>query len=192
MPARKLKFLANRYYHIYNRGVNHGAIFFLEDNYTYLLRLLKKNHKRYQISIAAYCLMPNHYHLLLKSHHDDTIATFMQSLFGAYTQAVNRQQNRQGTLFQGRFQAILVDEEGYFSHVACYIHANPVLAGLTRTCQDWRYSNYLDVIGERTGTLKNDDVVPARFATGAVYQQFVEAYITDRREIRGLARYFLE
>jgi REP element-mobilizing transposase RayT len=192
MPTRNLKFLANRYYHIYNRGANHGAIFFLEDNYTYLLHLLKKNQKRYDISIAAYCLMPNHYHLLLKPHRDDTISAFMQSLFGAYTQAVNRQQSRQGTLFQGRFRAIWVSEEGYFSHLACYIHANPVLAGLTQTCQDWLYSNYLDVIGERGGTLKNDDVVPARFATGAAYQQFVEAYITYRREVRGLERYLLE
>ncbi len=192
MPTRKLKFLANRYYHIYNRGVNQSKIFFSKDNFTYLLRLLKKNRKRYHISITAYCLMPNHYHFLLKPHRDDTVSAFMQSLFGAYTQGVNRQQDRQGPLFQGRFRAILVEEEGYFSHLACYIHANPVLAGLTETCQDWPYSNYLDIIGEREGTLKNADLVPAHFATGAAYQRFVKEYIAYRREVQGLERYMLE
>jgi putative transposase len=192
MPSRKLHFLADRYYHIYNRGVNRGDIFFSPDNYAYLLRLLKRNMKRYQVSMAAYCLLPNHYHFLLKPYQVDTISKFMQSLFGAYTQAVNRQQDRQGPLFQSRFCAIMVDTEGYFSHLARYIHANPVLAGLADTCEGWVYSNYLDVIGKRDGKLKNTDLVPACFATGAEYQQFVEDYIIYRREIQGLERYLLE
>ena len=119
----------------------------MPENYLYLLRLLKKNVNRYALSIAAYCLMPNHYHLLLKSTRDNTAAPFMQSVFGAYVQAVNRQQQRQGPLFQGRFRAILIDREGYFAHLARYIHANPVLAGLAETPQAWPYSNYQDIIG---------------------------------------------
>ena len=192
MPKRKVQFLANHYAHIFNRGVNRGDIFFSPENYGYLLRLLHQNQKRYQISICAYCLLPNHYHFLLKSHQDDTLSPFMQSLFSAYTQAVNRQQNRQGPLFQSRFRAIPVDEERYFAHLACYIHANPVVGGLAGTDEDWPYSNYLDVIGKRSDTLKNTDLVPERFATGAEYQEFVQDYITYRREIEGLERYVME
>ena len=73
MPFRRVPFLANHYYHIYNRGVNHNNIIFSPDNYTYLLRLLKKNLNRYTISIVAYCLLPNHYHFLLKPERDDNL-----------------------------------------------------------------------------------------------------------------------
>ena len=101
MPFRRIPFLANHYYHIYNRGVNRNDIFFSPDNYIYLLRLLKKNLGRYTISIAAYCLLPNHYHFLLKPEQDDNLHLFMKSLFGSYSQAINKQQNRQGPLLQG-------------------------------------------------------------------------------------------
>lgn len=182
MPTRKLSFVTNQYYHIYNRGVNREAIFFLPDNDVYLLRLLKKNIARYGLSLAAYCLMPNHYHFLLKPTRDDTVAPFMQSVFGAYTQAVNRQQGRQGPLFQGRFRAILINEEGYFIQLARYIHANPVLSGLTDTPQAWPYSNYQDIIGQRNGTLKNADLVPGCFPTGEDYRLSVEGYIAEIAE----------
>jgi len=179
MPTRKLTFVTDQYYHIYNRGVNREAIFFLPDNYVYLLRLPKKNIARYGLSLAAYCLMPNHYHFLLKPTCDNTVAPFMQSIFGAYTQAVNRQQGRQGPLFQGRFRAILIEGEGYFIQLARYIHANPVLSGLTDTPQAWPYSNYQDIIGQRNGTLKNDDLVPGCFQTGEDYRLSVEGYIAE-------------
>jgi REP element-mobilizing transposase RayT len=101
MPPRSITFLAQHYYHISNRGVNRGEIFFCEENYLYLLRLIRKNLPRYNISIVAYCLLPNHYHLLLMPITDNTLNRFMKSLFGSYVQGVNKQQNRLGPLFQG-------------------------------------------------------------------------------------------
>lgn len=192
MPFRRTPFLANHYYHIYNRGVNRSDIFFLPDNYIYLLRLLKKNLNRYTISIVAYCLLSNHYHFLLRPERDNNLHLFVKSLFGSYSQAINKQQDRQGPLFQGRYRSIWVDEEEYLVHLARYIHLNPVTAGLVSTPQAWPYSNYLDVIGQRPGTLKDTALVPERFPTSDAYRQFVEDYLDHGQAIEGLEKYLLE
>jgi len=191
MPVRLLRFLAGHYYHLYNRGVNYEAIFFSPDNYTYLLRLLKKRLVCYPMAVIAYCLMPNHYHFLVKLEQDDTLPQLMRGLFGAYVQALNRQQSRQGPLFQGRFRAIMVDEDAYLTHLARYIHANPVVAGLVATPEAWAYSNYQEVVGLRAGTLCDDTLVPGYFPTGQAYREFVEDYVAERREVAGLERYLL-
>ena len=116
----------------------------------------------------------------------------MQSLFSSYSQAVNRQQDRQGPLFQGRYRAIWVDKEEYLVHLARYIHLNPVAAGLVATPQGWPYSNYLDVIGQRAGTLKGTTLVPERFLTGDAYRQFVEDHLYHKEAVEGLEEYLFE
>ena len=192
MPPRSMPFLADHYYHIYNRGVNRGEIFFCEENYLYLLRFIRKNLHRYNIKIVAYCLMPNHYHLALIPSSDNTLNLFMKSVFGSYVQGVNKQQKRLGPLFQGRFRHTLVDKDEYLVHFARYIHLNPVMAGLSETPQEWGYSNYLDVIGLRAGTLKDQTLVPDRFPDGEAYQQFVDEYLHTRKQIQGLEKYLLD
>ena len=192
MPPRRIPFLANHYYHIYNRGVNRNRIFFSDDNYLYVISLLRKNIKRYSIDIVAYCLLPNHYHLLVKPNEDNNLSLFMQSLFGSYTQAINKQLEREGPLFQGRFHSILVDKDEYLAHLARYIHTNPVVAELARSPQEWPYSNYKDILGNRGGILKDSSLVPDRFETGHDYQVFVEDYLYSQREIKGLGNYLLD
>jgi REP element-mobilizing transposase RayT len=192
MPPRLIPFLANHYYHIYNRGVNREQIFFCEENYRYLLRLIRKNLHRYNISIVAYCLLPNHYHLLLLPMADNTLNQFMKSVFGSYVQGVNKQQNRLGPLFQGRFRHTLVDKDEYLIHLARYIHLNPVMAGLCDKPQEWGYSNYIDILGDRSGSLKDSTLVPDRFSDGEAYRGFVEEYLHSRKQIDGLEKYILE
>ncbi|UCF62260.1 MAG: transposase [Anaerolineaceae bacterium] len=174
MPRRRIPFQAGQFYHIYNRGINKGKIFFSHENYIYCMRLIEKNSKRYLVTFIAYCLLPNHFHFLLKPEKDNKISQFMNSVFGSYTQAVNKQLARQGPLFQGRFRAVLVDREEYLIHLARYIHLNPVMAKLTNTAQDWPFSNYLDVIGLRDGNPKDITLVPQHFETGDLYRHFVE------------------
>jgi putative transposase len=192
MPTRSVLFLADHYYHIYNRGVNREKIFFSSENYLYCIRLLKKNLARYSITIVAYCLMPNHFHFLLKPGQDNNVSQFMKSLFTSYVQAVNKQQGRQGPLFQGRFCAVVVDKEEYLVHLVRYIHLNPAMAKLVSTPEAWTYSNYRDVIGQREGTLKDATLVPGRFPTGEAYRQFVEEYMQHTQEIEGFEKYKLE
>ena len=192
MPTRGSPFIANFFYHVYNRGVDKGAIFFSEENYLYFLRLLKKNLERYAVNVVAYCLMPNHFHFLLSPVLDDNISRFMKSLLGSYSQALNKQRQRSGPLFQGRFQSILVDRGEYIIHLARYIHLNPVKAGLVSSLDEWCYSNYLDVIGLRSGKLKDASLVPERFASGDDYRKFVEEYWEETKEPKDFEGYLLD
>jgi putative transposase len=129
MPRRGDVFLEGNYYHIYNRGLNGEAIFIVEENYLYCLQLVKRNLTRYDVRLIAYCLMPNHYHFLLRQESAIPLTKFISSTFISYVQALNKQIRRTGPLFEGRFKHKLVDKEEYIIHLCRYIHLNPVNAG---------------------------------------------------------------
>lgn len=175
MPRRT--FSQGNIYHIYNRGANRAPIFFNQENYLYCLRLIKKYALKYQIAFLAYCLMPNHYHFLLRQDGHTPISKFINVLFNGYVQAVNNQKNRSGTLFEGRFKHKLVAREEYLIHLCRYIHANPVKAGLVTRLEEWPYSNYLEWINQRPGTLVDHDFVDAYFPKRQSYTEFVLDYL---------------
>jgi REP element-mobilizing transposase RayT len=176
-------FQREQYYHIYNRGASRGRVFFTDDNYEYCLRMVKKYRMRYQVSIIAYCLMPNHYHFLLRQEGDQGISRFVQTLFNSYVQALNRQCNRSGTLFEGRFKHVHVGRLDYVVYLGRYIHRNPVRADLVSRPEHWPYSNYLDVVGDRSGTLKDEAFYRQMFATPADYSDFVLEGLADPTDI---------
>jgi len=153
MPKRQTQFLQGHYYHIYNRGANRENIFFCEENYKHFLKLMKKYLLGNEIAVIAYCLMPNHFHFLLRLDGEDNLSEILARLFRAYVLAVNNQQGRSGTLFEGRFRDMHVDRDGYLQHLCRYVHANPVKAGLVTDLDEWPYSNYLEWVGERPGKL---------------------------------------
>jgi REP element-mobilizing transposase RayT len=181
MPHRGDVFARDHYYHIYNRAVGGGLLFFNSGNYEYCLRLVKRFCRKYGATVIAYCLMPNHYHFLLRQETDTPLSKFINVLFNAYVQAVNRQQKRKGTLFEGRFKHVWVDREEYLIHLCRYIHLNPVKAKLVSRLEDWPYSNYLEWIGQRPGTLKDETFIRDRFPTPEAYQQFVADYQDEER-----------
>jgi REP element-mobilizing transposase RayT len=182
MPRRGNVFAKECYYHIYNRGVERGQLFFGSDNYEYCLRLVKRYIIRYGVTVIAYCLMPNHYHFLLYQKTEQALSKFIGVLFNTYVQAVNRQQGRSGTLFEGRFRHVQVDRDEYVMHLCRYIHLNPVKAGLVPGPGDWLYSNYLDWIGHRPGTLKDEAFIRKYWETPAQYQAFVSNYQEQDRQ----------
>lgn len=116
----------------------------------------------------------------------------MKRVFQSYVQGINARQQRDGPLFRGRYEWVVVDEEAYFRHVACYIHLNPVEAGLIDAPEVWRYSNYRDVLELRKGTLVSPALVPDRFRTSEAYRGFVKRCIEERKEIEELDRYLLD
>jgi len=189
VPYRGDVFVQDHYYHIYNRGAGRGLIFFNPGNYEHCLRLVKRYYDRYGVTVVAYCLMPNHYHFLLRQETDQPLSKFINVLFNAYVQAVNRQQGRKGTLFEGRFRHVWVDREEYLIHLCRYIHLNPVKAGLVAEIGDWPYSNYLEWIGERAGRLKDDVFIRDRFPTPEAYQRFVADGQDDVRARELIGRY---
>jgi REP element-mobilizing transposase RayT len=183
--------IPGHFYHVYNRGVNRQRIFAHDGNYRFLLRRTKRYLKDYDLSVIAYCLMPNHYHFLLRPGEDDALSRFIQRLFNSYTQAFNRQHDRSGTLFEGRAKSILVDDERYVLYLCRYIHLNPVKAGLVTHPSEWPYSNYREWVGRRSGTLVDHTFIEADFSTPREYESFVTSDIDQSLE-QELQSYYLE
>jgi putative transposase len=129
------------WYHVMNRGLNHRRIFHNVIQRHMFLKLLDDIHNRYHIQTHAYCLMDNHYHLLLHTP-EGNLSRAMRHLDGLYTQQFNRQENRDGPLFRGRYKAILIEAENYGLELTRYIHLNPVSANICSNPEDYIWSSY--------------------------------------------------
>lgn len=129
------------FYHVINRGNAGENIFKANRDHEAFLAYLEAAVERFGIAIHSYCLMTNHYHLLIETPHAN-LSTAIQWLNVSYATWFNKKRNRQGHLFQGRFKAILVDADDYLTQVSRYIHLNPVRAKMTETPQDYVWSSY--------------------------------------------------
>ena len=181
----KLIYTPGYTYHIYTRGVNRQPIFFANHNWGFFIRCLRQYFTPEKVIIIAYCLMPNHYHLLVRILCDDFGLSVMQPFSTSYTKAINKEQNRVGSLFQGRYKGKQVDKDGYLLHLSRYIHRNPVTAGLVAHPADWQFSSYRDYVGLRQGTLPNPDIVLSQLPSVAAYAEYVETG-DDEQEIKHL------
>ena len=191
MPYRQDVFTAGEVYHVYNRGVDRKDIFAQPENYLYLLGKVKQLVAELPITVLAYCLMPNHYHFVLRQEGDVPVSQFIQRLFQTYTQAFNKQQGRRGPLFEGRFHHVHVDEDDYIVHLCRYVHLNPVAAGMVADPSAWPYSNYLEWVEARPGTLVDRDFIRQYFSTPEAYAAFVRDGIPAERE-RELKPYLID
>jgi len=147
--ARPLRLeFAGALYHITSRGDRREAIYENDDDRENFLSILGDVCETYRWSCYAYCLMGNHYHLLIETR-DGNLSRGMRQLNGVYTQRHNHSHKRVGHVFQGRYKAILIDKDSYLLEVARYIVLNPVRARMVRTAQDWPWSSYRDTVGLR-------------------------------------------
>ncbi len=192
MARRNVPFLPNNYYHVYNRGASKGVIFRDDRDYRFLLKQFPRRLCEFNISIIAYCLMSNHYHLLLRQNGDRTISDFMQAVFGVYSLAFNSVHERSGTLFEGPFRAVLVDSNEYLLQLCRYIHRNPVDAGMVLKPEQWLYSNYREFVGLRSGALVDRNFVLTNFGTPHEYREFVENYVPPEKTQNVLRHYLFE
>lgn len=176
----EIAWLPGHYYHIYNRGARRLTIFREEANYLFVLHRMKKYCKLFTLSIIAYCLMPNHYHFLVRQNALAPAGWLAQRTFNSYSKAYNKLYQHSGTLFEGRFKAVLVGEDRYLRHLCYYIHANPVKDGITRQVEAWPYSNYLEWTGQRNGTLVDHDFVHEYFGDGATYAAAMLDFVRTR------------
>lgn len=196
-------FLPGVYYHIYNRGNNRQPIFFQHENYQYFLNGLRR-YVRPAASMIAYCLMPTHYHLLVRVERTKSSALnsdahvsvasergfstsgsqdfslAMQRLTISYTKAINTRFSRVGALFQGAFRSKPIRTYEYLLNLCIYIHANPVKDGLAASPDAWLYSNYCMWIGEEIGVLYDPVFINGHFPSIAEYKSLVLRYIQTR------------
>jgi REP element-mobilizing transposase RayT len=180
-------------YHITSRGNAKQEIFLDDKDFTDFLDVLCFVVKRYNWILHAYCLMKNHYHLLIETP-DGNLSRGMRQLNGIYTQKFNRRYNRVGHLLQGRYKAILVDKDSYLLELCRYIVLNPVRAGIVREPGEWRWSSYKATAGYGKGlSCLIRDWILSQFSTGRVeakrrYRDFVRAGIKEGppwKELKG-------
>jgi REP element-mobilizing transposase RayT len=151
------------FYHIYNRANGNEKLFLSDDNYKFFLKQFKK-HISPVAELYCFCLMPNHFHLLVKIKDEkvlqitfpkfQTLEKFdsiniqkfiskqFSNLFSSYTQAFNKEQNRKGSLFMKNFNRKRIDKDEYLKTVIEYIHLNPIEAGIVNNLTEWKYSSY--------------------------------------------------
>ena len=129
-------------YHVTSRGNERKAIFKSEVDKDAFLKVLRSVNKRYNWICHAYCLMDNHYHLLIETP-DGNLSRGMRQLNGVYTQIFNKQHSRVGHLLQGRYKAILVEKERHLLEVCRYVVLNPVRARIVEMPEQWKWSSYM-------------------------------------------------
>ncbi len=186
MARRKVAFVQGSYYHIYNRGANREPIFRSDENFRFLTQRLKEYTSEWQVTVIAYCLMPNHYHMVLRQDGASALSGFVQAVFNSYSKAFNKMHARRGTLFEGPFRANAVLKDEYLVHLCRYVHRNPLDAHLVTNLNDWLYSNYLEWTDQRSGTLVDREFVSSHFPTPQTYTRFVPEYTPSKHLERAI------
>ena len=168
-----VEFIPGEYYHIYNRGARQLTLFHERSNYQLVLQHIGQYFVELNLSLIAYCLLPNHYHWAVRQDGSQPAGLLPQRVFNRYSKAYNVLYQHSGTLFQGRYQAKHVDSQVYLMQLCRYIHGNPVRHGICRNLNDWQYSNYPEWIGRRSGKLVDRELVASRFPDPKEYEAFV-------------------
>ena len=170
------------FYHVMNRGQARRNIFMEDKGRQSFLGLLADIARLWKVEIYAYCLMDNHYHLLLSTPIGG-LSRAMRHLDGIYTQSFNRVHHRDGPLFRGRYKAILIDAEEYFLSVVRYIHQNPVGAGTVSDIDRYRWSSHWEYLNNKQCPEWLDRCsVMSRFGGLKEYQRFMHDEIEEEIE----------
>ncbi|NOY52707.1 MAG: transposase [Deltaproteobacteria bacterium] len=174
------------WYHVMNRGRRREKVFLSDSDYLGFLEILRDTSKMWNLKVSAYCLMPNHYHLLVQTP-DGNLARCMRHLNGLYTQRFNRTYETDGSLFRGRYKAVLIDADSYLLDVLRYIHRNPIDAGLAKEMEDFAWSShkgYLSSAGKWKWLYKDGliSMFSGQKDSRSAYLEFVTGRIPDTVE----------
>jgi len=218
MPIRKVPFATEEFYHVYNRGNSRQTIYQTASDYNRFISLLYlangssaidlreiKEDELFEfargeqlVAIGAYCLMPNHFHILLTPLVEDGVVIFMRKLATGYSMYFNKKHHRTGSLFEGRFKSEHVDSDNYLKYLFSYIHLNPVkllqpdwqqqgIVNLQDTftyLDTYRYSSYIDnTMSRPESNILNRAPFPEYFATKQAYDSEMKDWLTYDDEL---------
>jgi len=179
----KIPFVSGWFYHVFNKGNNKDNIFFNEANYKYFLQKFDQYLSKY-IDTYTFCLLPNHFHILirvkgtksrntqednakkhlkqkLKNHEkseeiNQTIIQQFSNFFNSYTKSINKQQDRNGSLFKKHFKRKIILDKKYLSHIVFYIHLNPIYHKITDDYENYKWSSYWRILEDRPTKLQKE------------------------------------
>src|SRR5437879_2161146 len=165
-------------YHLINRGVKQLPIFYDDHDRQRFMRLLCQTQNEFPFILHNYCLMTNHYHLLLQTVKH-SLSKILQYFNGRYGALFNKRWHHVGHVFQGRFHSIVVDTDNYLTTVSRYIHLNPVRAGIVQKPEDYAWSNYRSIISSNTDPIADPSFLLGYFGMHpagqrGAYRRFVE------------------
>jgi REP element-mobilizing transposase RayT len=173
-------------YHVLSRGNERRDIFFDDRDRHLFLTTLGEMSQRFGVEIFAYALMPNHYHLLMRTHRPN-LSRSMHWFGVTYTNRLNARHNRTGHLFQGRFKSILVENDAYLIQLSCYIHRNPLRAGMVERLADYPWSSYLAyAYGLKPPEWLSTELILSSFGGRSkhlAYRQKVRAYAREEKSL---------
>lgn len=206
------QFAPNTFWHVYNRGNGKQDIFRDEEDYKFFLFRLKENllpllvsviikphrsHTPYirkslppeAFTLLSYCLMSNHFHLLIRQNSIVPVSKLLSKLCTGYSKYFNKKYDHVGGVFQDQFKSVLVSSDSQLFWLSAYIHQNPVVVDIVKKLEDYQWSSYLDYVGLRKGQLCDKDFIIKMIGSVAGYSKFVLgsfAKIKERKDIKYL------
>src|SRR3989344_3689465 len=175
MPRYARLTAPNLFYHIINRGIEKRLIFRQQSDYLKFLKYLYRCKTKFDWIIYCFCLMPNHFHLLIQTQ-EDPLGSVMKSLQTAYGVYFNHKYERVGPVFSGRYKSIICQKDEYLLQVSKYIHLNPVKAGLVKRPADYPYSSYKEYVDRANIDLKILDKRAMKIFLGEDSKKGIEVY----------------
>ncbi len=191
MPSKNLQknYLEDAYYHVYNRGINKRNIFLDKKDYAVFLNLLKRyldkkfakdsKGREYdrlhgRLELLAFCLLPNHFHLLLYQYDTGAMTRLASGVFTSYTTYFNKKYKRVGPLFQARYKASHITQDSYLQHISRYIHLNP------QKYKEWEFSSLPYYLDKKQAEWVKPDKILGLFEDREDYSRFVQDYEAQR------------
>lgn len=194
MPYRITPFIDGQFYHIYNRGIEKKPIFLNRRDQNRFLQTMKyyqfegpkprfsnsfknpffkkQDLNKKIVEIICYCIMPNHFHFLIKQVKEGGITEFLSKLSNSYTKYFNTKHKRIGPLLQGEFKAVLVESDEQLLHLSRYIHLNPLVSYVVKDLNLYEWSSYEEYVIPKNGLCAKEDIL-GFFKTPEKYKQFV-------------------
>lgn len=228
---RNIEFINDHFYHIYNRGVLKNNIFTDSGDYARFIHYLyefncnsRKHNTRRNcgrmfeqnqnvrgrasniggalVDVICWCLMPNHFHLILRQRVENGIRKFIHKVETGHAMYFNKKYNRSGVFYEGRFKAILIEEDEYLAHLSRYIHLNPLdliepgwkengiknLKTVSRFLENYKWSSYLDYIGKYNfPSILNKEPMGWYFSSLEEHRKFIQGWLrTDTDTVEEL------
>ncbi len=189
------------YFHVYNRGNKKEDIFLDEFDFGFFLSKLKqylfpseKDKTRISLlpknsfSIVSYCLMPNHFHLILRQNLDTPTSKLLLRVCTSYSKYFNKKYDKVGHVFQDQFKQITIENDDYLKWLTCYIHQNPKVAGIVKNLEQYKWSSYPSFIGKDSNNICDKEIILDQFKDNIDFKKFTESsdIIKDKLDLKAL------